>query len=1209
MPYQGSESLKTSSGQPLSEQEKLAKDKEEAQKLADGLLDAARGEVRLANGKSYQPAEQKREGFRQALRTFIERGVREFNRDNEPGLDEQEWKQLEEAINKEAERWLEQAKEAEGIRGIENLKEEDLQSKKTEIGAIISRHEQYALGDWKEINKEIAALFNIQFADMEESLCFGDRVIALVNAKFSDYDCGEKGKIGPKTMRGLKLLLGPEVQAPQAAPPAGEAAPDSQSPAPGAAAGAPVGRVQAPAGAGGAVDQGAPQAPADRVQAPPQGDEEQDQSGDGRRIFEGSSVEDTRLRTDIPHTSLPRESAGFGRRFEANPGEGVLDGFSTVQKREMLQTLMSPAEGREPLSQEQGRRLLQVDILASILQSISKDIEHSRTWGEWFAQVGERDASTGARKKYIDDLIASLDETKEDVQRNPQKTVNDLVSWKVKRVIADCKRDLQPFIDSSGNIVDAQSHDEMLSQHLALLKFLREGKDYAAAEELVENVLFADRFERKRTLFSQDKKNRLYDKALAKIYKMFTPDVMWQYRKKNWGSDEITRFQSELAKQDADREMNKEIREWDNGRPFAGLQGKEREIMETYRDMTGAGGWNIADSKWDFILEEAIMNGCLIAVSGGVAFAARSAVSAGMRLALGSARIARLGRAAAVGGRFSGARNLLRLSKVGRYAIEGAVFETTYSGLQGEWIGNSPDWCKRILFASVGMAIFAKSMKFAEGFASKVGLAADKIKNSWVKKIVRQLLIDQNAATAAMVVLGAAEHGYVNGLNFEDFDWADQIFRAYVTAGALHIAHGAGGRVTARIGNRTWLAEAGQKFKDRLAVRDAKLADRAVGRAKKGVVLELRERNSSSGQIETALYEVVEPRSGDKIKLKQRGADDSTAVEYEYKYDAQTGSVELTPVLPASAAPAAAPAASSTAATVPAAAAAAPTGPAPAAAPSPGAPVAVPATPAGAPAGPAPRPVVAPPVGPSAVSAKPAPAPSARAGNGNGEVMNTGRVIGRKVAEHIRGGREIIINRSPAVEAILKNPEYNLEILLDGKIKVLGYKSGKTWVGEKPVRPEQIHETAPIAEALSRNRNDNGVRTSSADEAIPSEVIINGKKFDARVEMDAPAPPGQKTLTERYREQTSRPDGEKAGEQGKDRQLELLDQELARRLVIREGGAVQYPSEAAAIEGAKQLRQDFSGADFRVVVQEGRFLVQKIVPPAAPAAVPAAAAA
>jgi hypothetical protein len=260
------------------------------------------------------------------------------------------------------------------------------------------------------------------------------------------------------------------------------------------------------------------------------------------------------------------------------------------------------------------------------------------------------------------------------------------------------------------------------------------------------------------------------------------------------------------------------------------LSGVKREIWDSYNDsLDPKGEWlNIKDSNVEMIIDEMIINAPLIIASGGTASLVRAGVTGGARALIGRVAVAE----AIAGGasfttqqlakegslaiaRFTG-ENVLKRGGV-RVAtgtaglfVEGAAFETTHLGIQGEWIGNMPDWGQRILWTSatlgafhgagrVGEQAFGKTI-LEEGVAkispTKLGEIVGKIENPAVQEVAKQLIVKGHLEAATMLSVGALQNGAYGGSTKEFFEnFGDEMLHAYVAVGALKTGHALAGKL------------------------------------------------------------------------------------------------------------------------------------------------------------------------------------------------------------------------------------------------------------------------------------------------------------------------------------------------------------------------------------------------------------------------------
>ena len=223
----------------------------------------------------------------------------------------------------------------------------------------------------------------------EISSRLGEKIQSLVRAGVKGHNCGERGKIGPKTMNGLAKLL--EIEGIEA----GFVDQKTETAPIAAPAAAPVAAPTAPPAETLSAAPAEPAAPAE--QRPPIG-----------------PAEDIKL----PH----ERPLGPARLFEKSEAEQVIDQYS---QKEQLQIIEAMAEG---LTDQQKHRLSQVVIIKTVLESIRSDVKEGRTWGEWFSQVGEDKNVTERRAAQVESAILLLDNVAETIKANPNVTIEELVS-------------------------------------------------------------------------------------------------------------------------------------------------------------------------------------------------------------------------------------------------------------------------------------------------------------------------------------------------------------------------------------------------------------------------------------------------------------------------------------------------------------------------------------------------------------------------------------------------------------------------------------------------------------------------------------------------------------------------------------------------------------------------------------------------------------
>ena len=489
---------------------------------------------------------------------------------------------------------------------------------------------------------------------------------------------------------------------------------------------------------------------------------------------------------------------GFAKAPHIAEAEVLLNQFTQQQKLEMLKLVM---EG-EQLSEQQKQRIQQIGILKTSLLAIRSDIKTARTWGEWTSQAfTEFEGTTNLNVLRVDNMIAELDQVVEQITADPSKKIGNLVSQKTRQILLDYGLDetVPSLMDSKGRIKEAASFTDLQNQYLELVEFLRDRKDYATAQKLIEENLLGPQFAAKRNVLTEAEKKKAHTAARKKILKMAS-SAQEEWDKQGLTVEQQNGIIDALVEEDTKRNLNKVVAEMNNGLPFGELRGVDRKIMESYKDMMGTGEWhNLADSTWDTVIEEIIINAPLIIISGGIATAARGALSAGARAVITSGRFARIGLTVA-----DGAKKVTAVGKIGKtlywsgrgvgLLAEGAAFETVYSGLHGENLFEGgwekfPEWGKRILWSSATLGVFhvagAQAMKVNNIILKHVSKFPDKS----IRAAIQKLIVTGSAETAAMLGIGAVQH-YAETGEMNDWNLSNELFHALITVGALKIAGG-----------------------------------------------------------------------------------------------------------------------------------------------------------------------------------------------------------------------------------------------------------------------------------------------------------------------------------------------------------------------------------------------------------------------------------
>lgn len=497
--------------------------------------------------------------------------------------------------------------------------------------------------------------------------------------------------------------------------------------------------------------------------------------------------------------SLAKEKdVGFAKPPHIAEAEVVINQFTQQQKLEILKLAM---EG-EQLNEQQKQRVQQVGILKTMLLAIKSDIKTSRTWGEWSTQAfTEFDGTTNAKTLRVDQMIHELDEVVEQITADPTKSIGQLVSQKTRQLLLDYNLDekVPALMDSKGRLKEASSFKDIQTQYLGLVEFLRDRKDYASAQKLIEENLLGPQFAAKRNTLTEAEKKKAHGSARKKILKMAS-SAQEEWDKQGLTEAQQNGFIDALVEEETKRNLNKVVAQMNNGLPFEDLKGVDKKIMESYKDMMGYGEWhNFSDESWDKIIEETIINAPLILISGGAATVGRGLLSAGARAVIASGRFARIGLTVA-----KGAETITATGKIGKalywsgrgvgLLAEGTAFETVYSGLHGENLFEGgwekfPEWGKRILWSSATLGVFHVAGAGATEVNKVILKHISKFPDKSIRAAIQKLAVTGSGETAAMLGIGAVQH-YMETGEMDDWHFTNELFHALITVGALKIAGG-----------------------------------------------------------------------------------------------------------------------------------------------------------------------------------------------------------------------------------------------------------------------------------------------------------------------------------------------------------------------------------------------------------------------------------
>jgi len=416
---------------------------------------------------------------------------------------------------------------------------------------------------------------------------------------------------------------------------------------------------------------------------------------------------------------------------------------------------------------------------------------------------------------YVDDY--GIKQTLPPGGRMDTKKLADLIDPKMTSLLRGYDQGRR-FFDKTGRLRTPGNFSQLQTHYIALIDHMRDRRDYASAERLIEDNLLAPYFVEAREKISAKDKARLRRVARARINKILTEEVL-----EKWGEGDPAKgippmteeqqnlYRDQLIEEEFVRRQNHFLREWNDGRPFK-VKGHEKTIMEQYRSISGAGS-AIADATWDMIIEEVAINAPLIVASGGAASVVRAGLTAGARGLIATGRFARIGlvtgRALRAGVMVENA--VTATSGVGRalywggrgagLLAEGAVFEVLHTKLQGHdfFDENLPPWWKRILWTSATLGAFHLSGAKARQLNKYIKKNATKLfPEAAIRTKIMAASTILNAEAFTMLAVGCVRH-YAEVGDLEDWELVDELLRSYMAVGALHVAGG-----TVKIGTRVF---------------------------------------------------------------------------------------------------------------------------------------------------------------------------------------------------------------------------------------------------------------------------------------------------------------------------------------------------------------------------------------------------------------------
>jgi len=533
-----------------------------------------------------------------------------------------------------------------------------------------------------------------------------------------------------------------------------------------------------------------------------------------KRIEEGSKNEasTTSAQSEVSKSesaALKSESAalkerarvGFGKLPERPSLEEVFKGLSPEEQIKVLSHYRKEAEIEAQKTQTEFKKL---DILTGVaaakygeltspnggVNSVAKMISSASDF-IGLGKGGLEEQHQEEAKKIGEFINEDQKEIQEKILAG--KTLKEALDESAKRSVikAEVIGDLAG-LELTGN--------DLEKEYVKLIKYCRKNHRYKMIKKL-----FTEHFG-KELKDSIDKLGKEKEKELLAKAKKEANKTIHALRKKNElkgkSKEEIESLRAGITKSVYEEEVLKAASKNMDTSGFTGARREFYKECDEALDLRDR-ALHFSDATWESVKREVMINAPLIMVSGGAASLGRVGIervgarvfsrAAGEKFGEFVARRGLLGRI----GLKAGAR-------VGAGLTEGALFETSFLGLQGQWIGDMPDWGQRIVASSImlgaikgagrlGERAFGKTV--VEGGelvrkATRLGKYIDNISNKSVREAAKELLVKGHIEAAAMLTVGAAEKGYYNGsMDGLLKDLGPEVAHTYITLGSLKAGH------------------------------------------------------------------------------------------------------------------------------------------------------------------------------------------------------------------------------------------------------------------------------------------------------------------------------------------------------------------------------------------------------------------------------------
>lgn len=513
-----------------------------------------------------------------------------------------------------------------------------------------------------------------------------------------------------------------------------------------------------------------------------------------RATIAGNRQKKQDLASAVSVIPLTDRDPRIGAMTEVTDSQKLLDAYSHKEKADILGALL---ESGMEIPPEKRFQLEQLSMIITGLESLKTNIRDSRTWSETLRQhfTARTDIEIQGEISKMNQLVLHLQRKGTQAVLSGQ-TLDQFLQDKyfgqeIKGILKDYDG-LKDFFDKDGKMKDVTNRAELLAHYNSLVTFLRNRKDYATAEIILREV-FAEEFKKAVDKADGGVIQELKSKARGKAIVLFIRTrAKWKEggmspNQMNEATNEFEKFEFERLKHTYYAEQI--LAEKDG----LSISTEKAALWVQYNDMLDPKNewFNLKDETWDTIMDEIAINLPMMILGGGVgglaakglSMAARAVIT-GTRLGVWITRLAEGGRAAKA--LYSG---LKLSSRTALMLAEGAGFEETMVALQGK-LGDQPDWAMRIVWTSMTLGVFKRATavggKLAKGIDELVPLITD----SNVARAMNHFITIGAMDTAAMLAMGAVQHGAAGKIDEWLDNFGDELFHALLTVGALKIAHG-----------------------------------------------------------------------------------------------------------------------------------------------------------------------------------------------------------------------------------------------------------------------------------------------------------------------------------------------------------------------------------------------------------------------------------